>query len=62
MEDIYMTIKELARYLRVKQGTVYNWVNNERIPAFKVVGQWRFRRSEIDEWIRNSTKRDKQAK
>ncbi|MCQ9208153.1 MAG: helix-turn-helix domain-containing protein [Omnitrophica bacterium] len=54
MEDAYMTIKELANYLRVKQSTVYNWINSDRVPASKVVGQWRFRRSEIDEWIKNS--------
>ena len=51
MENIYMTIKELAKYLRVKQTTVYNWVSNDRVPASKVVGQWRFKRSEIEQWI-----------
>ncbi|UCB57653.1 MAG: helix-turn-helix domain-containing protein [Candidatus Omnitrophota bacterium] len=59
MEDAYMTIKELARYLKVKQSTVYNWVNNERIPASKVVGQWRFRRNEIDSWVKDSKKKAK---
>lgn len=59
MEDAYMTIKELARYLKVKQSTVYNWVNNERIPASKVVGQWRFRRNEIDRWVKRSNKKAK---
>lgn len=54
MEDVYITIKELADYLRVKQSTVYNWVSNSRIPASKVVGQWRFKRTEIDEWIKDS--------
>jgi len=54
MENAYMTIKELANYLRVKQSTVYNWVNSDRVPASKVVGQWRFRRSEIDDWIKSS--------
>lgn len=61
MNDVYMTIKELAEYLRVKQSTVYNWLNSDRIPASKVVGQWRFRRSEIDEWVKscNNHKADK---
>ena len=61
MEDVYMTIKELTKYLKVKQSTVYNWVNNERIPASKVVGQWRFRRSDIDEWIKNSNNKKNKA-
>ncbi len=54
-----MTIKELAKYLRVQQSTVYNWLNNERIPASKVVGQWRFKRSVIDNWLKNSSKKKK---
>ncbi len=62
MEDTYITIKELTEYLKVKQSTVYNWLNNERIPASKVVGQWRFKRSEIDQWIKNSNNRKKKAK
>lgn len=52
MEDAYLTIKELAHYLKVKQSTVYNWVNHNRVPVSRVVGQWRFKRSEIDEWIK----------
>ena len=61
MEDAYMTIKELTKYLKVKQSTVYNWVNHDRVPASKVVGQWRFKRSEIDEWIRSSNNNNKKA-
>ena len=61
MEDIYFTIKELTQYLKVKQSTVYNWVANKRIPASKVVGQWRFKRSEIDKWIKSSNNRKNKA-
>ena len=59
MEDTYLTIKELAKYLRVKQSTVYNWVNSDRIPASKIVGQWRFRRSEIDSWIKENNNKNR---
>ena len=62
MEDTYMTIKDLARYLKVKQSTVYNWVNTDRVPASKVVGQWRFKRSAIDEWIKNSNNNKNKTK
>ena len=61
MRDAYLTIKELAKYLKVKQSTVYNWVNKERVPASKVVGQWRFKRSEIDNWIKSSNNRKNKA-
>jgi len=54
VENNYMNIKELAKYLNVKQSTIYNWINNKRIPALRVVGSWRFRRSEIERWIKNN--------
>lgn len=48
-----MTIEEVADYLRVKKRTVYEWVKNGKIPAIKAVGQWRFKRIQIDTWLEN---------
>ncbi|NMY64915.1 helix-turn-helix domain-containing protein [Pseudomonas sp. WS 5018] len=42
---------ELAAYLTVGKRTLYRLVAQEEIPAFKVGGTWRFRRSDIDRWI-----------
>jgi excisionase family DNA binding protein len=47
-----LTVKELAGYLRVKDLTVYKHVNMGKIPGFKLGSHWRFRKSEIDEWIK----------
>ncbi len=46
-----MTIEELAEYLRVKKRTIYDWVKKGKIPAIKTVGQWRFKRERIDQWL-----------
>ena len=46
-----MTIDELAKYLRVQKRTVYDWVKKNKIPAIKAVGQWRFRKEQIDAWL-----------
>lgn len=51
--DELMTIDELARYLRVKKRTVYDWVKKGKIPAVKTVGQWRFKREKVDLWLEN---------
>jgi len=51
MYDELMTIEEVAKYLRVKKRTVYDWVKNHKIPAIKAVGQWRFKREKIDAWL-----------
>ncbi len=46
-----MTITELADYLKVTRRTIYDWLKNKKIPAVKLVGQWRFKKDKIDEWL-----------
>ena len=46
-----MTIEDLATYLKVSRRTIYEWLKTNKIPALKVVGQWRFKRDTIDSWI-----------
>ncbi len=46
-----MTIDEVARYLRVKRRTIYEWLKKGKIPAIKTVGQWRFKKEKIDAWL-----------
>ncbi len=50
-EDI-ITIREVANYLKIAEKTAYKLVLEGVIPGFKVGGSWRFRRSEIERWIR----------
>ena len=45
-----LTLDEVASYLRAGKRTVYRLTQNGEIPAFKVGGTWRFRRSELDRW------------
>lgn len=47
-----MTIKELSEYLKLNEKTAYRLASEGKIPGFKVGGSWRFRKSEIDRWIR----------
>jgi excisionase family DNA binding protein len=54
VDEKLMTIDEVAEYLRVKKRTVYDWLKKEKIPAVKTVGQWRFKRQQIDSWLESS--------
>ena len=49
--DEILTLKEVAKHLKVGEKTVYTMVQNKELPSFKVRGQWRFRREDIDHWI-----------
>lgn len=48
-----MTIEDLAEYLKVTRRTIYDWVKHNKIPAIKLIGQWRFKKDQIDAWIEN---------
>lgn len=50
-----MTIEDLAEYLKVTRRTIYEWLKRDKIPALKLVGQWRFRKEKIDAWLENKT-------
>jgi len=49
-EDI-LTIRDVAEYLKVTEKTVYGLAQKRKIPGFKVGGQWRFRRADLESWI-----------
>ncbi len=46
-----LTIKELAVYLHVHPTTIYRLLREDKLPAFRVGANWRFRREEIDKWM-----------
>ena len=46
-----LKIKEVAALLKVGEKTVYSMTQSRELPAFKVRGQWRFSRKDIDDWI-----------
>lgn len=51
MADEILTLPEVALLLKVAAKTVYTMAQQSEVPAFKVRGQWRFKREDIDAWI-----------
>ena len=50
-----MTIEDLAEYLKVTRRTIYDWLKHNKVPALKLVGQWRFKKDKIDDWLEGQT-------
>ena len=48
-----MTTKELSEYLQLDRMTIYKLLKSGDIRATRVGHQWRFFRSDIDDWIRS---------
>jgi excisionase family DNA binding protein len=51
MTNEILNIREVAELLRVAEKTVYSMAQRGELPAFKVRGQWRVRRGDLDAWI-----------
>ncbi|MBI3321504.1 MAG: helix-turn-helix domain-containing protein [Candidatus Omnitrophica bacterium] len=47
-----LTLQELHGYLKIPKPTLYVLAQSGRIPAAKVGKHWRFRRAEIDQWLK----------
>lgn len=55
------TSEEIAGYLRLHPYTIRRLAREGKIPAFRVGGQWRFRKDEIDTWSKASVNKKRRG-
>ena len=60
-EDRWLSVDEIAAYLGVKRDTVYRWIAKRRMPTHRMGRFWKFRREEVDEWVRSGSADDTRA-
>ena len=46
-----MNIRQASQYLGVSPDTLYKYVNEQKIPAFKLGNRWRFKKTRLDQWM-----------
>ena len=46
-----MNIRQASQYLGVSADTLYKYVGEQKIPAFKLGNRWRFKKSKLDQWM-----------
>ena len=49
--DKWLTLDELAEYLKLSRTKLYRMAQEGEIPASKIGAQWRFDRKAIDAWM-----------
>ncbi len=52
ISDRWLSVDEIAEYLGIKKDTVYKWIKRKKMPAHKLGSLWKFKRDEIDTWVR----------
>ena len=45
-----LTVHDVAELLNISEKTVYRWVEDRKLPGYRLSGQYRFHRAELLEW------------
>ena len=53
LEDRWLSVEEICKYLGISNDTVYRWIDKRKMPANKVGRLWKFKKSEVDEWVKS---------
>ena len=53
MNDRYLSVAEICTYLGIKRDTVYKWISKKQLPAHRIGKLWKFKISEVDEWVKS---------
>jgi excisionase family DNA binding protein len=47
----WLSVEEIAAHLGISKETIYRWLEKEKIPAHRVGRLWKFKASEVDQWV-----------
>lgn len=46
-----MNLRQASQYLGVSPDTLYRYVSDGQIPAFKLGNRWKFKKTILDRWM-----------
>jgi len=52
-----MTLREASQYLGISPDTLYKYLGEKSIPAFKLGNRWRFKKDLLDRWMEKKSDR-----
>ena len=58
MDTEFLTVEEVAVYLRLPLSTVYKLAQDKKLPGFKVGKHWRFLKEIFQEWIKDQERKN----
>ena len=48
----WVSVDEIATHMGVAKDSIYRWIEAKGLPAHKMGRLWKFKISEVDEWVR----------
>lgn len=54
----WVNLEDVAEHLSLSQDTVRTWIKEGKLPAYKAGKRYKFKITEIDEWVRTGRIKD----
>jgi len=48
----WVSVEDVAKHLGIAKDSVYRWIERKGLPAHRMGRLWKFKISEVDEWVR----------
>ena len=55
------SVDQIAEHLSVKRDSIYRWIDAKGLPAHRIGRLWKFKVSEVDDWVRRGEAREDRA-
>jgi len=52
MEDRWLSVSEICKYLGVSNDTVYKWIKQHNMPSHRMGRLWKFKKDEVSAWVK----------
>lgn len=52
MTEPWASVEDVAKHLGGAKDSVYRWIEARKLPAHRIGRLWKFKLSEVDEWVR----------
>ena len=56
----WVNLEDVAEHLSLSQDTVRTWIKEGKLPAYKAGKRYKFKISEVDEWVRTGRIKEKE--
>ena len=56
----WVNLEDVAEQLSLSQDTVRTWIKEGKLPAYKAGKRYKFKISEVDEWVRTGRIKEKE--
>jgi len=54
INEPWVSTKDIAEHLGVTKDTIHKWIKTGIIPCCRVGKLWKFKKSEVDDWVKNT--------